>query len=79
MRRLRSRSWILVGVAALLVSTGLWACSSDTSNQATAPGLQKPDGISLTVQYQRFSYGDDATPDDDYTLNQIFALYTMSF
>jgi hypothetical protein len=37
------------------------------------------DGIYLTVQYQRFSYSDDATPADDYNLNQIFALYTMNF
>ncbi|MDX1545767.1 MAG: hypothetical protein R3247_02195 [Rhodothermales bacterium] len=37
------------------------------------------EGIYLTVQLQRFSYGDDATPDDDYRLNQIFALYRMSF
>ena len=33
----------------------------------------------LTVQVQRFSYGADATPDDDYRLNQIFAIYSMSF
>jgi hypothetical protein len=37
------------------------------------------EGISLTVQVQRFSYGDDATPEDDYHLNQVFALYTMYF
>jgi hypothetical protein len=37
------------------------------------------DEIYLTVQFQRFSYSDDATPADDYTLNQVFALYTMTF
>jgi hypothetical protein len=37
------------------------------------------EGIYLTVQYQHFSYSDDATPDDDYTLGQVFALYSMSF
>jgi hypothetical protein len=37
------------------------------------------DEIYLTVQVQRFSYSDDATPDDDYTLTQVFALYSMNF
>ena len=37
------------------------------------------EGVYLTVQYQRFNYGDDATPADDYSLDQIFALYSMSF
>ena len=37
------------------------------------------DGIYLTLQYQRFSYSDDATPADDYSLDQVFALYSMSF
>ncbi len=37
------------------------------------------DGIALTVQYQHFSYGSDVNPDADYTLGQIFALYTMTF
>ena len=37
------------------------------------------DDISLTVQLQRFSYGDDENPDAEYTLDQIFALYTMTF
>lgn len=37
------------------------------------------EGIYLTVQYQRFNYSDDATPAEDYSLDQIFALYSMSF
>ncbi|MEM0962498.1 MAG: hypothetical protein AAGK21_08200 [Bacteroidota bacterium] len=37
------------------------------------------DEIYLTVQVQRFSYGDDATPDDDYHLDQVFALFSMPF
>ena len=37
------------------------------------------DDISLTVQFQRFNYSSDGAPDADYTLNQIFALYTMTF
>lgn len=37
------------------------------------------DGIYLTLQYQRFNYSDDATPADDYSLDQVFALYSMTF
>ena len=37
------------------------------------------DDVYLTVQAQRYAYGDDATPDDDYELGQVFALYTMLF
>lgn len=37
------------------------------------------DGIFLTLQYQRFSYGDDSFPAGDYQLNQVFALYSMTF
>ncbi|MEM1043738.1 MAG: hypothetical protein AAGI91_14065 [Bacteroidota bacterium] len=37
------------------------------------------DDISLTVQVQRFSYSSDPNPDDEYTLGQVFALYTMTF
>lgn len=37
------------------------------------------DDIYLTVQAQQYRYGDDATPDDDYTVGQVFALYSMSF
>lgn len=37
------------------------------------------DGIYLTVQYQRFSYSENSRPTDDYHLDQIFALYSMSF
>jgi hypothetical protein len=37
------------------------------------------DDVFLTVQYQHYDYGDDATPDDDYELGQVFALYTMLF
>lgn len=38
------------------------------------------DDISLTVQYQRFSYSDDADMGaESFTLDQIFALYTMTF
>ena len=36
-------------------------------------------GIYLTLQYQRFHYGDDVTPADDYRLGQIFALFRMPF
>ena len=37
------------------------------------------DDVYLTVQAQRFAYGDDATPDDDYRLGQVFALFHMPF
>jgi hypothetical protein len=37
------------------------------------------EGVYLTLQAQRFAYGDDATPDDDYRLGQLYALYSMSF
>ncbi|MEM1057538.1 MAG: hypothetical protein AAGI52_18630 [Bacteroidota bacterium] len=37
------------------------------------------DQVYLTVQYQSYSYGDDATPEDDYRLGQVFALYSMNF
>ncbi|MEM1116901.1 MAG: hypothetical protein AAGJ11_10380 [Bacteroidota bacterium] len=37
------------------------------------------DDVYLTVQVQQFRYGDDATPEDDYRFDQVFALYTMSF
>lgn len=37
------------------------------------------DDVYLTVQYQHFRYSDDATPDDDYTIGQVFALYSMTF
>lgn len=37
------------------------------------------DNVFLTVQFQQYSYGDDATPADDYTVGQVFALYSMSF
>jgi hypothetical protein len=36
-------------------------------------------GSYLTLQAQRYSYADDATPDDDYSIGQVFALYSMSF
>lgn len=35
--------------------------------------------IYLTLQYQHYRTGDDATPEEDYTLSQVFALYTMNF
>ena len=37
------------------------------------------DDVYLTVQFQQFYYGDDATPADDYQVSQVFALYSMSF
>jgi hypothetical protein len=37
------------------------------------------DGVYFTVQAQRFSYRNDATPDNDYRIGQVFALYSMSF
>ncbi|WP_412063063.1 hypothetical protein [Rubrivirga sp. IMCC45206] len=37
------------------------------------------DDVYLTVQVQQFSYGADASPDDDYRLGQVFALYSMTF
>ena len=37
------------------------------------------DDIFLTVQYHHYRYGDDATPDDDFTIGQVFALYSMDF
>ena len=37
------------------------------------------DDVYLTVQVQRFAYGDDATPADDYHLDQVFALFRMPF
>lgn len=37
------------------------------------------EGAYLTVQYQTYTYGDDATPDDDYSIGQVFALYSTSF
>ena len=37
------------------------------------------DDVYLTVQFQQFYYGDDATPVDDYQVSQVFALYSMSF
>lgn len=37
------------------------------------------DDVSLTLQYQHYWYGDDATPDDDFEVGQVFALYRMLF
>ncbi len=37
------------------------------------------DDVYLTVQYQSFRYGADATPEDDYRIGQVFALYSMTF
>ena len=37
------------------------------------------DDVYLTVQVQRYAYGDDDRPDEDYDLGQVFALYSMSF
>jgi hypothetical protein len=37
------------------------------------------DDVYLTVQYQHYRYRDDATPDDDYSVGQVFALYNMFF
>ena len=37
------------------------------------------DDVYLTVQAQRYTYGDDATPDDDYSVDQVFVLYRMLF
>lgn len=37
------------------------------------------DDVYLTIQFQQYRYGDDATPADDYQFNQVFALYSMSF
>lgn len=37
------------------------------------------EGVFLTLQAQRFTYSDDATPADDYRFGQLFALYSMSF
>ena len=36
-------------------------------------------GVYLTVQYQSFAASDDATPEDDYEIGQVFALYSMTF
>ncbi|OZC03555.1 hypothetical protein BSZ36_11525 [Rubricoccus marinus] len=37
------------------------------------------DDVYLTVQYQSFSYGKDAEPENDYRIGQVFALYSMTF
>ncbi len=37
------------------------------------------DDVYLTLQVQRFSYGRDDAPDDDYRIGQVFALYSMTF
>ncbi|MEM6327193.1 MAG: hypothetical protein AAF791_08750 [Bacteroidota bacterium] len=54
---------------------------TDDSESLLGAGLRYRfrDDVFLTVQYQHYSYGDDATPADDYSLGQVFALYTMSF
>lgn len=54
---------------------------TDDSEQLYGAGLRYRfgSGSYLTVQLQKYSYGDDATPDDDYTFNQVFALYTLPF
>ena len=54
---------------------------TDDSESLVGAGLRYRfrEGIYLTVQVQRFSYSADAAPDDDYHLDQVFALYTMNF
>ncbi len=37
------------------------------------------DDIFLTVQYQSFAAGSDASPERDYRIGQVFALYSMTF
>ena len=37
------------------------------------------EGVYLTLQAQTFGYSADATPDADYRIGQVFALYSMSF
>ena len=54
---------------------------TDDSESLLGAGLRYrfKEDVYLTVQVQRFSYGRDATPDADYDLGQVFALYSMSF
>ncbi|MGB3542146.1 hypothetical protein [Rubrivirga sp.] len=54
---------------------------TDDSELLAGAGLRYRfgDDIFLTVQYQRYTYGADATPDDDFSIGQVFALYSMDF
>ena len=54
---------------------------TDDSESLLGAGLRYrfQDEVYLTVQYQSFSYGRDATPENDYRIGQVFALFSMTF
>ena len=54
---------------------------TDDSESLLGAGLRYRfgDDVFLTIQFQQYRYADDATPADDFQLNQVFALYSMSF
>ncbi len=53
----------------------------DDTDQLVGAGMRYGfrEDIYLTVQFQHLNYSENATPDQDYGLSQVYVLYSMSF